>query len=151
MVLEVTISSGLAIAITRAAMCTAMPRTSPPVCSISPMCSPARMCNAIPCSSSLKAAAQRIARPGLSKVTKIPSPVVLTSCPLNSSTSREANSWCTSSSSRQRRSPSRFTRSVESTMSVNSTVANTALAQRSGGRQSGTPRYGRGRTPVSPR
>jgi hypothetical protein len=78
-VLEVTIHPGSAAAMTRAAMWTAMPPTSPSRSSISPVCSPARIWTPMPASSSLKAAAQRIARPGPSKVARMPSPVVLTS------------------------------------------------------------------------
>jgi hypothetical protein len=74
-----------------------------------------------------RAAAQRIARPGPSKVASIPSPVVLISWPPNSSTSRRATSSWTLSSSRQRRSPSRLACPVEPTMSVNSTVASTRV------------------------
>jgi hypothetical protein len=74
-----------------------------------------------------RVAARRMARPGPSKVARIPSPVVFTSRPSNSPTRRAASSSCTSSSWRQRRSPSRPARSVEATMSVNSTVASTRL------------------------
>jgi hypothetical protein len=72
------ISPGPAAAITRAAMCTAMPPTSRSRSSISPVCSPDRIRNPMPVSSSRKAATQRIARPGPSKVARMPSPVVLT-------------------------------------------------------------------------
>jgi hypothetical protein len=126
-VLEVTTSPGPAVAITRAAMCTAIPPTSPSRSSTSPVCRPARICRPIARSSSRKAAAQRIPRPGPSKVASTPSPVVLMSWPWNSSTTRRASSSCTSSSSRQRRSPSRLACSVDPTMSVNNTVASTRV------------------------
>jgi hypothetical protein len=53
----------------------------------------------------------------------MPSPVLWTSRPPNSSPSRPVSSSCTFSSSRPRRSPSSPARWVEPTMSVNSTVA----------------------------
>jgi hypothetical protein len=126
-VLEVRISPGPASAITRAAMCTAMPPTSWSRSSTSPVCNPARICSPMLRSSSRSAAAQRIPRPGPSKVAMSPSPVVLTNRPPHSSTTRCASSSCTSRSLRQRRSPSSLARSVEPTMSVNSTVASTRL------------------------
>ena len=104
-VLEVRISPGSAAAITRAAMCTAMPPTSPSRSSISPVCSPARICRPMPPSSCWRAAAQPSPRPGPSKVARMPSPVVLMSWPPNSSTRRRARSSWTFRSSRQRRSP----------------------------------------------
>ena len=89
--------TGPAAAITRAAMCTAMPPTSPsrPPRHVQPH--PELDADAAQLVS--RAAAQRIPRPGPSKVASSPSPVVLTSRPPNSSTSRRASSsWVFSSS-----------------------------------------------------
>ncbi len=69
------------------------------------------------------AAAQRTAREALSKIARKPSPVVLTSRPRNTfSSSRNRALWLTSKA-RQASSPRRSRVTVESTMSVNITVA----------------------------
>ena len=68
-------------AITRAAACTAIPPTSWPRTSISPVCRPARRGRPICCAAAPKASAQRTARPGPSKVARMPSPVLFTKFP----------------------------------------------------------------------
>jgi len=87
-----SISSCWAAAITRAAMCTAIPPTSSSRRSTSPTCSPARIRTSMPRSWSPRAIAQWIPRPGPSKVAMIPSPVVLTRRPPAWSISRRASS-----------------------------------------------------------
>ena len=61
--------------------------------------------------------------PGPSNVARNPSPIVLTSRPLKRASASRTTRWCPSSTSRQRWSPSSAAVRVESTMSVNRTVA----------------------------
>ena len=69
------------------------------------------------------ACAHAIARAGPSKLAKTPSPAVSISRPRNLAISDRTAAWWRAISSRQARSPSCAARSVEPTMSVNSTVA----------------------------
>ncbi len=65
----------------REAAWTAMPRTSPPDASTSPVWTPTRMWRSIARAERVIAAAQRTARVALSKTARNPSPVVLISRP----------------------------------------------------------------------
>jgi len=133
-VLDASTSPGSASVITRAPMWTAIPATSCPTSSHSPVCSPARIRSPISPASSTISAAQRTARAGPSNVARKPSPIVLTSVPRHRSSWVRTSALCSASSSRQRPSPSREAVSVEPTMSVNITVASTRSAC-SGGRR----------------
>src|SRR6266545_6413829 len=80
-VLETRISPVPAAAITRAPMWTAIPPTSAPRSSLSPVWRPARISRPNARSSSRSAVAQRTPLPGPSKVARMPSPVDLISRP----------------------------------------------------------------------
>src|SRR5215216_4433688 len=127
---------------TRAAKWTAMPPTSSPRSWTSPVWTPARIWTPPPRSRSRRAVAQRMARPGRSNRARMPSPVDLTSRPWSWPTSSRATRSWVSSSSAQRRSPTSRARSVEPTMSVNSTVARARSPASVGGAGGGDLRDG---------
>ena len=127
-------------------MWTAIPATSSPTSSHSPVCRPARTLSPSAATASTISLAQRTARAGPSKVARKPSPIVLTSVPRQRASASRTTVLCSSSSSRQRPSPSRAACSVEPTMSVNSTVASTRSGSGCvGAGRSGTPRRRRAR------
>src|SRR4051794_40268294 len=129
-VLEVRTSPGPASDITRAAMCTAMPPMSEALSSHSPVWRPARISRPAIRTDSAMSLAQRTPRAGPSNVARKPSPVCLTSRPPKRESWRRTSSSWRASRSRQRLSPSSAARSVEPTMSVNSTVDSTRSAGR---------------------
>ena len=97
-----------------------------PTSSHSPVWTPARL--SIPSAKrtlSVIDNAHRPARAGPSNVTRNPSPAVSISFPPKLFSSVRTTPWCACKSSRHRASPSSAARSVEPTMSVNSTVPRT--------------------------
>jgi hypothetical protein len=122
---ETSVSPGPASLMMRAAALTAMPAMSSPRASTSPVCRPDRSESPRRAAAADKATAHFMARPGPSKLARIPSPVVLIRRPRCCPTSRCASLSCSSSSCRQALSPRVDSRLVESTMSVNRTVART--------------------------
>src|SRR6516165_9765053 len=77
------------------------------------------------------AIAQRIARCGPSNIARKPSPEVFTSRPRKRASCERTTASCASSNACQSRSPISAARRVESTMSVNSTVASTRSSTKS--------------------
>ena len=124
-VFETSTSSAPAWAATRAPMCTVIPTSWPSSTEHSPVWTPTRTRKPRRRTPALMAFAQRIARVGLSKAAKNPSPAVSISRPSCRASWARTTRWCRERSSHQRRSPSSTSRPVESTMSVNKTVAMT--------------------------
>jgi len=122
-VCETRTSPGPASPPTRAPICTAIPARSLPTISHSPVCTPQRTSSPSGCTASRIAPAQRTARAGPSKAARKPSPVVLISRPRCCCSTSQTLRWNVPSNSRHRPSPSFATRSVEPTISANSTVA----------------------------
>ncbi len=131
--LDTTTSPASPAATTRDPMFTAMPPTSFPRISTSPECNPTGTSSPTARRRSRIARAHRIARAGASKSARNPSPVVLISRPPCAiELGRTSSSW-RSSSSRQLRSPISAARSVDSTISLNITVARTRSVSESAG------------------
>ena len=128
-------SPGPARSAIRAPMCTATPATSSSRSSHSPVCTPARMARPIsPGTADASARAAVIAAPGVSASSIAPSPMICTTWrPCSAAWARTSAVW-RSSSSRQRRSPTATTVSVEPTRSQNRIVrtARTASAGAAG-------------------
>ena len=109
----------------RAAICTAMPCTSPSTISTSPVCSPTRIDRPRSSTASRIAHAHSIARAGPSNVASAPSPVNFTTSPRQLVTCRSMmRSWAARAFVHAS-SPSCAARSVDPTMSVNNTVDST--------------------------
>ena len=123
--LETSTSPAPARAATRAPMWTAIPPTSSPISSLSPVCRPARisMPSVGDAVAGSRRAADRPRRPVERGEEAVAGRVDLVAAEALELAAHDE--WCASSRSRQRRSPSSAACSVEPTMSVNRTVAST--------------------------